>query len=232
MKKSRSMKKGASGNARIVRAIAHACLLVISVALLSASAACFHYACQCQTRASPAPSPQQAGSTTTRSGTFPVVDWTYWKEINPDVCAWITIPGTNVNHPVVSSARKGEAWYLDHDVFNENNPCGALVLTRLDKEANAPAGLLIFGHNMSDGSMFSPVSRYSNDIWKARHPSLLLQTPQHKWHLDITHTRIVDASSTTAEQMLLPDSLLLSTCSYGTYENQRTLVYAKVRWEN
>ena len=34
---------------------------------------------------------------------FPEVDWEYWKSVNPDVIAWVTVPGTNIDSPIVQA---------------------------------------------------------------------------------------------------------------------------------
>lgn len=34
---------------------------------------------------------------------FPEVDWDYWKSVNPDVIGWVTVPGTNIDSPIVQA---------------------------------------------------------------------------------------------------------------------------------
>ena len=45
------------------------------------------------------------------------VDFSYLKEINPDIVAWIDLPDTSISYPVLQSGEdKKEDYYLHHNV--------------------------------------------------------------------------------------------------------------------
>ena len=53
---------------------------------------------------------------------FPVVDWEYWLSVNPDIVAWVSVPGTGIDYPVVQASAVDPTFYLDHDVYRGWNP--------------------------------------------------------------------------------------------------------------
>ena len=59
---------------------------------------------------------------------FPVVDWDYWLSVNPDIVAWVSVPGTEIDYPVVQASADDPTFYLDHDVYHGWNPYGCPYL--------------------------------------------------------------------------------------------------------
>ncbi len=83
------------------------------------------------------------------------------KQINQDTAGWITIDGTVVNYPVVWSEIKN--YYLKHDFYGKTLASGTIYID----ERNSPRiaenrNTVIYGHNMSDGSMFASLHDFSS----------------------------------------------------------------------
>jgi sortase B len=83
------------------------------------------------------------------------------KKINPDTVGWITIEGTVVNYPIVWSST--EDYYLRRDFYGKKLTSGTIFLD----ERNSPditqnRNTVIYGHNMSDGSMFASVHDFAS----------------------------------------------------------------------
>ena len=87
------------------------------------------------------------------------IDWDSLKAINPDIVAWLSIPGTNVNYPVVRGA--DNEYYLTHDFSGEEGwlaQYGAVFMDyRNDPDWNDES-YFIYGHHMNDGSMFAGIA--------------------------------------------------------------------------
>ena len=87
------------------------------------------------------------------------VDWDALRAINPDVVAWIDIPGADIDYPVVQGG--DNEYYLSHDFHGYEGwlaRYGAIFMDyRNDPDWN-DEGYFIYGHNMSDGSMFHGVA--------------------------------------------------------------------------
>ena len=85
---------------------------------------------------------------------------------NPDMVGWIRINGTDIDYPVVQRA-DDPTYYLKHD-FEKNYTDYGCPFMQADCDALAPSdNLIIYGHNMKDGSMFADLARYrSKDFWQ------------------------------------------------------------------
>ena len=83
-------------------------------------------------------------------------------QTNPDTYGWITIPGTVVNYPVVRGADND--WYLDHAYTGDSLPVGSIFADfRTADSVLDNFNLVIYGHNVNDGSMFGSLSDHFSD---------------------------------------------------------------------
>lgn len=80
------------------------------------------------------------------------VDFDALKEINDDIYAWITLPGTEIDYPVLQSEE--EDYYLDHDVDKNESIAGAIYSQTLNKKDFSDFLTVLYGHDMKDYSMF------------------------------------------------------------------------------
>ena len=124
-----------------------------------------------------ASSAQDAGDAT-RLGELSV-DWDYLKSVNPDVVAWVYIPGTRVSYPVVQGADNDV--YL-HRSFSGETGFAARAGSIFMDAANAPdasdANTVLYGHHMRDGSMFACLSNdLTNDGPFNEHRTVFVLTP-------------------------------------------------------
>lgn len=185
---------------------------------------------------------------------FPYVDWEYWRGVNPDVVGWITIPGTQIDFPIVQAPEWNPTYYLDHDVYREWNYVGCPYL---DAEC-AQGGLMnsmnavVFGHNMGWSSeMFADLANYSDESYATSHRQVFLQTPDTKRVYSVQAADVIpgweavkrvdftdreDLFSWWGERYAASDMklgkgayaqsmLTLCTCSYNYWSSERTLVY-------
>lgn len=82
------------------------------------------------------------------------------KKINPDVCAWITLAGTNVNYPIVQGEHNLE--YMDKDVYGDFSLAGSIFLDSRNDNAFKDNYSLVYGHNMSNHLMFGDLDLYKD----------------------------------------------------------------------
>ena len=88
-------------------------------------------------------------------------------ELNHDLVGWITIPGTNVDYPVVQSDDMD--FYLHHDFYGADNNNGQIILDTLCDPYTPSYNLIISGHHMNNGSMFGRLPDYKDEsYWKDR----------------------------------------------------------------
>ena len=80
---------------------------------------------------------------------------------NTDLVGWIRILGTKVNYPVLQSPEE-ESFYLTHDFYQKESRHGAIYVEE-SADVNGPSdNVVIYGHKMSDGSMFATLHKYSD----------------------------------------------------------------------
>ena len=95
------------------------------------------------------------------------------KAINPDITAWITMPGTAIDYPVLQGSSNYS--YINTDVYGEFALAGSIFLDyRNDKDFQDKYSL-IYGHDMSQNRMFSDLTLYKDEeFFKENHLGILL----------------------------------------------------------
>lgn len=85
---------------------------------------------------------------------------------NADMVGWIQIEGTNIDYPVMQTPTD-PTYYLKHDFEKNYTDCGCPFM-QADCDALCPSdNMIIYGHNMKDGSMFADLAKYrSKDFWQ------------------------------------------------------------------
>ena len=83
------------------------------------------------------------------------------KDINPDIGAWITVPGTNINYPVVRG--KNNIEYISRDIYRNFAIVGSIFLDSRNKEDYTDTYNLLYGHNMTEHRMFSDVNLFKDE---------------------------------------------------------------------
>lgn len=92
---------------------------------------------------------------------------------NSDCIGWLCIPGTAVNYPVMHTPENPQK-YLRRSFYGEYSQSGVPFLDRrcgLDSD-----NLIIYGHNMKNGTMFSSLRNYTDPAFCAAHPVIEFQT--------------------------------------------------------
>lgn len=91
-------------------------------------------------------------------------------EENGDMVGWLSIPGTEIDYPVMQKA--GNEYYLHHDFYGEENRHGCLFVKDI-ADVNTPGDcFIIYGHNMKDGTMFGDLDEYRSEAYYKEHPVL------------------------------------------------------------
>ena len=86
---------------------------------------------------------------------------------NADMVGWIQIEGTSIDYPVMQTPADSN-YYLKHD-FEKNYTDYGCPFMQADCDVLCPSdNLIIYGHNMKDGSMFADLAKYrSKDFWQS-----------------------------------------------------------------
>lgn len=86
--------------------------------------------------------------------------------LNTDLVGWLTIPGTNVDYPVVQRPEATD-YYLYRDFYGSYDSHGCLYVREVC-DVNAPSdNITVYGHRMKDGTMFGHLAKYeSREFWQ------------------------------------------------------------------
>lgn len=226
-----------------------ACALVMAALLVGA---CVAIACLGASMAES--SRPEASPTRGESGEENPIDWDYWKGVNPDIVAWVRVPGTAIDQPVVQARPEDPGWYLAHDVYGEWSAWGSVYVDAGCTAGLASPNVVVYGHNMGfDDTMFHDFANYHDASYAAGHSEIILYTPESVRHLQVAgsatiggweelkRTRFSDAADFRIyrEECMaacdvrlcegLPYGQMFTFCTCSYYfnpENERTLVFA------
>lgn len=90
-------------------------------------------------------------------------------EVNEDIYAWIYIPGTKVDYPVLQSPDELD-YYLDTNLDGSKGYPGCIYTQLMNEKDWTDKNTVIYGHNMRDGSMFANLHFYEDSDFFAEHP--------------------------------------------------------------
>lgn len=177
-------------------------------------------------------------------------DFSELQAINPDICAWLTLDGTHIDHPIVQGKDNDE--YLNIGIYRETVLGGSIFMDYRNDFAFGDYYSLLYGHHMDNGAMFGDIREFEAQSYYDAHQTGTLYTPGLAYDLEIIACLHVDAYdgmlfsvpwnseqdkllSYIAENALFQsgsatavDKLLaMSTCSDAT-TNGRTVLIAKM----
>ncbi len=91
------------------------------------------------------------------------IDFEYLKEMNPDVVAYLKVNNTKINYVVVKA--NDNDYYLSHNFNKEPNVAGWVFADYNNKYDGNDKNLVIYGHNMRNGSMFGTLKNVLKKSW-------------------------------------------------------------------
>ena len=114
------------------------------------------------------------------------IDFEALKKESSDIYAWINIPGTKVDYPVLSH-EGDEDYYLRRDIYGNYLFRGSLYTqssyNRLDFSDRV---VIIYGHNMTDGTLFGDLQRiYSNEETFREYPEFTIYLPDRELDYEV-----------------------------------------------
>lgn len=166
-----------------------------------------------------------------------------WDSLPVEVVAWVEVPGTNIDEPIVQASADSPNAYLYKDALNQ----GGYGTPYIDYECSIDSRfVMVYGHHMSDGSVFAGFASYIDEEYAREHNRIIVY--RRSGEIIELQPVAVDIVSASRESLVIDQetefaSLLKSvdlrlaeansdgqlfaftTCSYQTW-NSRTVVYA------
>ncbi|MCQ2569277.1 MAG: class B sortase [Candidatus Saccharibacteria bacterium] len=101
------------------------------------------------------------------------VDFDELRNINSETAGWIQLGGTNINYPVMHTPDEPQ-YYLQR-AFDKSNATGGTPF--LDGKCTEDGGIyIIYGHHMSNGTMFASLPDYENMEYWQEHKTIRFDT--------------------------------------------------------
>lgn len=124
-----------------------------------------------------------------------VIYWNKLKAINENIVAWLYIPGTGVDYPVIKATDND--FYLNHDIYGQSSIYGSIYLDQRYyhmENINEVDNIIIYGHNMGhwNTSMFGKLMKYKEQDYYSKHKDIYLYTPTEN-----STYKVVDVVRTT-----------------------------------
>ena len=94
--------------------------------------------------------------------------------INQDLVGWLQLGGEGgFSAPVV---QRDNSYYLKHDFYGEEDSHGAVFLDYRNQIDPNSENLIIYGHNMNDGTWFNYLVNYQDPEFVAQNPLITFNT--------------------------------------------------------
>ncbi|MBR2827796.1 MAG: class B sortase [Bacilli bacterium] len=117
-----------------------------------------------------------------------IIDFLSLKKDNLDTIGYIKVNGTNINYIVVQG--KDNDYYSNHNFYKEYNRAGWIFLDYRNQLNEMDKNLIIYGHNMKDGSMFETLRNVLDKSWYENKDNydVLFVTEKDEYHYQVFST--------------------------------------------
>lgn len=147
------------------------------------------------------------------------------RRINPDVKAWLTLEGTQIDYPVVQG--KDDQEYLNKNVYGDYALSGSIFLDYRCSGSFEDFYQLIYGHHMEKHRMFGDLDLYLKKDFFEKHTGGTLMIPGKAWPLqilavmkaDTSDSRIFDPQACSAD----PEELLKEIEKKKIYDHKELM---------
>lgn len=144
---------------------------------------------------------------------------------NTDCIGWLSIDGTNISYPVMHTPHDPQK-YLRRSFYGQYSQSGVPFLDgRCDLQSS---NLIIYGHNMRNGTMFSDLKRYVDRDFLNAHRTVKFETADGVQTFTVAEVLKTNTSDAWYDRIPAEDGrqLILSTC-YGSGKDGRLLIIAE-----
>ncbi len=220
-------------------------------------AACGKEAASSQSTASISAPPPASSSSAPAPKARRQIDFKPLQAQNEDVIAWIEVPGTVIDYPIVYSS--DNSFYLDHDEKKEYSKYGAIFVDMSNPVDFSYPVMVAYGHYTPDETHFTQLHKYEDPDYFAENRELYVYLPNAQrsyeivaalligqenilYEKDYTDKETMQSFLTWIEDTEDPKAninlegagpedeyLVLSTCTQSEYwSDQRYVVIAKL----
>lgn len=112
------------------------------------------------------------------------LDWEQLKEENKDIYAWVYIPDTNIDYPILQH-ETDDTYYLNYNLDGSKGYPGCIYTEKINNKNFADNNTVIYGHNMRNGTMFADIHEFKDADFFEEHRYIYVFTPEKTLIYDI-----------------------------------------------
>ena len=112
------------------------------------------------------------------------LDWESLSKENEDIYAWIYIPGTLVDYPIVQHPTD-DSYYLNHNIDGSYGKPGCIYTEKINSKDFTNYNTVIYGHNMKNGDMFGSLHDYEDNTFFEENPYVYVYTKENVFVYEI-----------------------------------------------
>ncbi|WP_407383088.1 class B sortase [Ruminococcus sp.] len=140
------------------------------------------------------------------------VDFDELQSVNKDIYAWIYIPNTKVDYPVVRNITDGDdTFYLEHNIYRQYQFSGTIFSELQNHPDFHDPVTVLYGHNMLNGSMFATLHDFENPDFFAKNNTAFILTK------DKVYTYLIYSAYTFDDRHILNSNFFNSKESFRAY---------------
>ncbi len=103
------------------------------------------------------------------------VDFKAMQNINEDIYAWINIPGTPVDYPVLQNTVN--EYYLNRDIEKKYSVYGSVFSENYNTKDFSDFNTILYGHNMKNQTMFGSLKNFRDDKFFEENRYIIIYMP-------------------------------------------------------
>ena len=154
---------------------------------------------------------------------LPEIDFEGLRAMNPDIVAWIYIPDTNVDFPVLMGAENSSYLYTNYK--REYSFAGSIFMDVSCDPDFTDQETMIYGHNMHNGDMFGRLKKFQDESYLDAHSKVYILLPGGE-HIEYTaregiYISVNDDIYNLPKNDGDPETMILSTCTDDSSDTER-----------
>lgn len=137
------------------------------------------------------------------------VDFTSLMKKEKDIYAWVYIPNTSIDYPILQSdeSQSDDDYWLNHNLDGSEGYPGTIFTERMFGKDFKTFNTVIYGHNMKNQTMFGGLHNFENSDYFNKHNYVYIYTP------NMTYKYIIVSASTISDIHL--------ALAYNGYETEQ-----------
>jgi len=105
------------------------------------------------------------------------IDFSKLQKQNQDVYAWIEIPGTRIDYPVLQN-QEDDTYYLKYNLNGSKGYPGCIYSEKENAKDFSDFDTVLYGHNMKNGTMFHDLHLYEKKEFFENHKFVYIYLPE------------------------------------------------------